>query len=424
MGGKLIYTYPEKVSFPLSSADKESKLSQFINFIDEFYGDDYFKLSRFLMSLDTEEFFQNKTNRERYIGIITIPKDIKVLKSFKFFVEDKQILRQLQDAASRIIQENTISGYMCFSVHPLDYLSISENNHNWRSCHALDGDYRGGNLSYMMDDTTVICYLKGDKEEVLPRFPEDVLWNSKKWRVLLYFSQDKTMMFAGRSYPFSFEGDIDFIRREILPLVKLGFWSKWQNSKISRINLDNNDTMFFGESMYPVGNNLVSITNLIKNKCGALQYNDLYYSHVYTAPYYSYYEHQNSDEFPLFGTNTRHTTKDTRFNIGEAPICVRCGEKIITSTDSFLCESCADDLNFDTYDDLYECACCGKKEPIEELRFTHISDVGICADCYNFHKEEFEIVDCKTCFNFDFKNVMIYDEDHRGYVCPQCMKRR
>ena len=28
-----------------------------------------------------------------------------------------------------------------------DYLSLSENAFNWRSCHALDGEYRAGNLS-------------------------------------------------------------------------------------------------------------------------------------------------------------------------------------------------------------------------------------------------------------------------------------
>ena len=42
-----------------------------------------------------------------------------------------------------------MEGYLYLSIHPLDYLSISETNHGWRSCHALDGEYRNGNLSYL-----------------------------------------------------------------------------------------------------------------------------------------------------------------------------------------------------------------------------------------------------------------------------------
>ena len=73
-------------------------------------------------------------------------------------------------------------------MHPLDYLSLSENTYNWRSCHSLDGEYRAGNLSYMMDKSTVICYLKSNDDVILSNFGPEVKWNSKKWRVLLYFS--------------------------------------------------------------------------------------------------------------------------------------------------------------------------------------------------------------------------------------------
>ena len=84
-----------------------------------------------------------------------------------------------------ILQEDKIEGTLCFSVHPLDFLSSSENTYNWRSCHSLDGEFCAGNLSYMADSATMICYLKSDKEEILPRFPEDIPWNNKKWRVFL-----------------------------------------------------------------------------------------------------------------------------------------------------------------------------------------------------------------------------------------------
>ena len=40
-------------------------------------------------------------------------------------------LYTLQNKASQIIQEDCVEGTVCFSVHPLDYLSISENIYNF-----------------------------------------------------------------------------------------------------------------------------------------------------------------------------------------------------------------------------------------------------------------------------------------------------
>ena len=126
------------------------------------------------------------------------------MKALKFFIDNEGALRHYQDRISNIIQANSFSGILCLSIHPLDYLSSSENMSNWRSCHALDGEYAAGNLSYMTDPSTIICYLKSNDENdvILPMFPPDVPWNSKKWRCLLHFSDDKDMMFMSKHYPF------------------------------------------------------------------------------------------------------------------------------------------------------------------------------------------------------------------------------
>ena len=156
--------------------------------------------------VDDYQLYDENGNKSRLIK-----KGTKLIKTFKYFVEDEELLHTLESRASQIIQENKVEGTLCFSVHPLDYLSISENDYNWRSCHALDGEYRAGNLSYMTDECTIICYLRGKKETKLPRFPESVKWNSKKWRVLFYISNNKEMVFAGKQYPFTSEGGMKFI---------------------------------------------------------------------------------------------------------------------------------------------------------------------------------------------------------------------
>jgi hypothetical protein len=153
--GGLIYEHPTQVEFTLDPKEKLTRAMEFANSVSDAYNNS--ALAEFIdENLDT--FFENKVSRT--MGQ-KIPEGMKLIKAFKFFESDKSTLRSIQDYASQLIQENKIKGTLCFSVHPLDFLSSSENTYNWRSCHALDGEYRAGNLSYMVDDTTFMVYLKG-----------------------------------------------------------------------------------------------------------------------------------------------------------------------------------------------------------------------------------------------------------------------
>jgi hypothetical protein len=53
-----------------------------------------------------------------------------------------------------------------------------------------------------------MVYLKGGDDQKLNGFG-NVLWNSKKWRMLLHPNDDDSIMFAGRQYPFSSKSGID-----------------------------------------------------------------------------------------------------------------------------------------------------------------------------------------------------------------------
>ena len=56
-------------------------------------------------------FFDNKVVEE-YVTELNeiITKDTKLIKAFKYFIKDKEILNDLQSRASRIIQENKVEG--------------------------------------------------------------------------------------------------------------------------------------------------------------------------------------------------------------------------------------------------------------------------------------------------------------------------
>ena len=213
--GELIWEYPEKVVFHLSPEEREHKIIKMLDKMYYLFSDFgeyelYDTIAKFIRR-NTVSFFDNKVSDNTGCDIKKVPIGMKLSKAMSYFIYHPDLLNEVQIDISRCIQEDKIEGRLCLSVHPLDYLSSSENTHNWRSCHALDGEYRAGNLSYMLDSSTIICYLKSEEDTKLPNFPEYIPWNNKKWRVLLFLSDNWEVIFAGRQYPFSSQTGLDHL---------------------------------------------------------------------------------------------------------------------------------------------------------------------------------------------------------------------
>ena len=418
MGGNLIYQSDKKVSFELDVSSKLSRLRKFAELVEFHYRNE--PLCRFLYSIDVNDFYNNKTSREyEYFplegGSKVIPKEFKVIKSFKFFESNPKILEDLQNEASRIIQENVISGYLCFSVHPLDFLSASENVHNWRSCHALDGEYRTGNLNYLMDSSTVICYLRADKEAKLPHFPESVPWNSKKWRTWIFFSEDKAMMFAGRQYPFSNDKGINYIKDTILPELDLGFWTAFHETKISKMTDEKTQqTFYLNDNYLPVAGGLKGLREIVQEGANTHMYNDILESSCY-IPLYAYKSSDNERYLSLWGLDTGLTSSRTVFNIGESCLCPICGKQEIDSSEIMACFSCIGKYQLSEDEDYYICEICGLSISEEETRYLPLSNQYVCPYCY-----ENETFTCQRCLTRDVPDVVqIF---HGVPLCPECRK--
>lgn len=329
-GGDLIWECPDKVTFELSQADKNVRLDEFISKISNTFEND--ALAMFLED-NRAGFFKNEvveggTVRMGDGDIVDVPVGMKLIKAFKYFESDPLTLKDLQTHASMIIQEDKVSGTLCISVHPLDFLSSSENTYNWRSCHSLDGEYRAGNFSYMMDSSTVICYLKGAEDAKLPNFPDSVRWNSKKWRMLLFFSTHWDVMFAGRQYPFFSRTALDIIMMQLKQKVAGGYWSEWHNDTLNSFNYEerNADGGSLMWNYVCLNNELYKTVDVIQDGKHSLHFNDLLRSSCY-VPYYCFKYYRPVGETPVIRVGA------------EAP-CLMCGHNHMVSTDSLLCEEC------------------------------------------------------------------------------------
>ena len=405
-GGQLIYEWPEKVSFELGSREKSLRLDDFIGVLENRY--ENYDLAEFVRA-NREGFFSNQVV-EPYTTSKgdTIPKGMKLLRAFKFFESDANALEAEQNAASMIIQEDKIEGTLCLSVHPLDFLSTSENTHNWRSCHALDGEYRSGNLSHMIDHSTFICYLKSSKDEKLPNFPPDVPWNSKKWRVLFYMSDRWDMIFAGRQYPFCTETGLDFVKNKVFPRANLGDFSSWIDKKYCGFK-DKDVYSNFSHSYVPVVDGLVPLDELVINEPGSLQFNDVLSSSCYDA----LYAYKKVECFGGYKYAPMH--KFTRFHIGGKCNCTRCGKYPIEITSSFMCNDC--ELEYgDSEDDMFAyCPCCGSRYYYDDGVWVEGDEECVCPSCAD---SETTICDC--CGTRHYTSAMVYSRKHNKYLCPEC----
>lgn len=404
--GKLIYEVPETVCFTLDAADKQNRLDEFINSLWSVYSNE--DLAEFVAE-NSEGFFDNKVLKEWTTSEGIIPTGMKLVKAFKFFEKDKATLEMLQNKASQVIQEDKIEGKLCFSVHPLDYLSSSENTYNWRSCHALDGEYRAGNLSYMVDKATVICYLKGADNVHIPMFPESVLWNSKKWRMLMFMSNNWDMMFAGRQYPFSSEPGIQKVLTEFIKAIGQDdrkescypMWSPW-----SQIYAD--DTILpIVEKWIPIRGTLHKLTDIVSDtEEEPLHYNDLLHSTCYHKPYYAI---KYNYAWYRWDMSTPVVT------IGGPVRCLHCGKQHITNPETMRCNDCEFKYGHEENDIYGYCSVCGARIFVEDAVI--INGEYVCEQCC-----ETECFTCQDCGGIYFNSDKRYDQTLHKHVCKWCLR--
>ena len=421
LDGELRFCVPN-VKFELSEDVRRERVKSFINHIDEDYN--LYELASFISS-NKEGFFDNKIEKiplwmyndgELNSQFSGLKLGMKLLRAFKFFIYDKAMLEQVQNEASMLIQEDKIEGNLYLSVHPLDFLSSSENTYNWRSCHALDGEYRCGNLSYMCDKSTVICYLAVEDKK-LPRFPESVPWNSKKWRMLLHFSDNWDMIFAGRQYPFFSREALDIVTNKILINTKLSsanyYWSDWTNfSLTSIIDTVINEEMYITGRYIPVNGKLVKIEDIVQDKIGGKHYNDILHSSVY-QPYYT--KRRQKDSFN--DIYDKVYVKGLKFHIGSITNCLHCGNHAIDLYGMMVCADCDRDYfyNFDTDEDYIICACCGNRYYLDCSYSIGDSDEYFCESCYQNYAGY-----CCRCGRNWRKDDLSYNKQFGDVICRLC----
>ena len=105
---------------------------------------------------------------------------------------------------SMLIQGVKAKGSAVLSIDPVDYITMSENNSNWESCHSMSGCFRTGPFAYLQDSSTTISYVKPKDDCVFTYGDGKTLtYSNKNWRQIVLFSKELKYATQLRQYPYT-----------------------------------------------------------------------------------------------------------------------------------------------------------------------------------------------------------------------------
>ncbi|MDV3428769.1 MAG: hypothetical protein LIR50_17400 [Bacillota bacterium] len=131
---------------------------------------------------------------------VKIQRGAHIMKFIRKFAEMYHIdgFEQFRIKHSQIMNQRKLSGKLCLSIHPFDYMTMSDNNCGWSSCMSWveEGCYRQGTVEMMNSPCVVVAYLKAKDDMKV----HNIYWNNKKWRELFIVTPE--IITNIKSYPY------------------------------------------------------------------------------------------------------------------------------------------------------------------------------------------------------------------------------
>ncbi len=352
-------------------------------------------------------------------GLITIPKGTKILKVYRKIIDSKQIgnikgretgitfnegFERIRNWQSQARNQLLLRGNLCLSIHPLDYMTMSDNSCDWSSCMSWfeDGDYRQGTIEMMNSPCVVVAYLTASHDYVFGP-TECETWNNKKWRQLFIVKPECIVGIKG--YPYYSEA----LTRETINLI--------QELAEKNLNWKYQSNFYFRHRSDLIKDDKDQLTNYtVLITPGGYMYNDMG-----TIKYHHMKIGINAPNYinPIYYSGPSE--------------CMICGAiNIDTDADRIGCYNCTGDSDEVTY-----CECCDRRIYYDDAYTFEDSDDYYCVDCYSqlgnccpgcqekyLYTEMIPIIiveNNKKILNL--KDIdLLKTRLHRTYLCANCFR--
>lgn len=337
--------------------------------------------------------------RNKDYKVIKVPEGAKVMRVLQriakeFDLPDFEIFR---NHISRITEIRKSKIKFTLSIHPLDYMTMSDNANGWESCMNWTqgpGSYRAGTIEMMNSPVVVVAYIA-----TKPYYPANtsIEWTSKSWRELIIVHPNTIC--SVKSYPYY---NIAFDKALVNWLADLvEEKTEWRyNRKKPQESLES--------------------CSDIKAWQDKEDKDNYFLLHFETNEMYN--DFGNTDNYGIFSINPPDNKYHTStINYSGLMTCMCCGESNYYSddTEAVICEDCESS----TY-----CYCCGER--VNANNAIEVDGEWVCEDCYNdLHRcmccEDAHFEDDLTLmFVGHIENQTINIDYDEHYICSECLTNK
>lgn len=300
----------------------------------------------------------------------------KLVEAFGFDTEE---FEEFRIAHSQTLNQKKLKGTLCISIHPLDYITMSDNACGWDSCMSWEnhGCYRQGTVEMLNSPNVIVAYLESDTPM---RIGRDYTWTNKKWREL--YIVDKNIITNVKGYPYCNSNLTEEVLTWLRDLVcethtfgdieyrpKIYHWGRWNSDY---------------DELHKLEIGIECHTNNMYNDFGHQYQYCLINSEL---PCGSFIEIDYSGE----------------------PECMVCG----ALDPSFINDGEAANLACSHCDDYAVCACCGNN--VSNGEYSYVNDDLVCDWC----REEYyvrDMVNDELVHQDEVIEIHLCNEDHTLYV--------
>lgn len=269
--------------------------------------------------------------------------------------------------------DHILQGNLVLSIHPLDYITMSDNASNWQSCMnwQKEGCFRLGTVE-MMNSNNVICvYLESTSVPFVFDKKNGLKWNNKKWRELFYVTKD--IILGGEQYPYT----NNLISADVL-------------STLRQLARDNMHWGYeFGPELYKDMNNINTLYTIDKIKDwiadGSAIKNNIIFD---TYAMYNDLMHKNNHYYCV----RNKVKKNKVISVSGKQVCACCGK-----------EDFHKQWGYDYYDD-------------DDSRDSNPAEV-VCGECLTDHS-------CDICSAFAGTSITVRSVNGKDIMaCKKCIDR-
>lgn len=270
---------------------------------------------------------------------------------------------------SQALNQKKLKGRLTLSIHPLDYMTMSDNECDWSSCMSWkeDGCYRQGTVEMMNSPMVLVAYLESANNPMAIPLSDGKIeyWNSKKWRELFIVNND--IICEIKSYPYRnkyITGEVLNWLKELDNKVRSEYWV---NQMIREVEGTEHED-YWSEKYHafdtydnPAGSEYVVEHQISVKPYTTLMYNDFCSGHLGYFPRYIESRPKTEIKFCYSGKS-------------ECMICGTAGEKFTWDSEGdTICLECSGYRRCDRCDDR-----------IYDEDFYEVDGEILCESCYEY----------------------------------------